>query len=351
MGKTACGLRLAACGFLAAACAHAPPRQKIELDPIVITAGKEAPVVKSAEQLFDDGGVYFRAGHFAKSAEQFDNLITEFPGSPQTLPALYNAGLAHERLDHWQEALDRFTAVIGRDPQGKDELDAQLHAATAEYRLGKKLQAALRLHAVAERPGLPAQRKGEALEQEAVCRVELGARSEGERLLREALQSFGDDAAPELLGKAEFWLGEIYRGYFLESPLDPATMDEKKLEDAMEAKAQFLLSAQGHYLRAIRRGEGEWATAAGFRIGELYESFHDALLNAPLPKGLDQEQIAEYRRQLRERVRVLIGKSIRIYEQTLDTAQRTSASSEYVAKARAALERVRRLLVSDQPTL
>src|SRR5207302_2020203 len=79
--------------------------------------------------------------------------------------------------------------------------------------------------------------------------------------------------------------------------LDPAAMDGKALADALELKAEFLLSAQGHYLRCIRRGDGEWATAAGYRIGEMYEELYEQLINAPLPRGLDEQQSALYRQQ------------------------------------------------------
>src|SRR5205085_81538 len=143
--------------------------------------------------------------------------------------------------------------------------EAQLHAALAEYKLGRLDDAARRLDALASRPGLPAVQKASALMQEGVCRVEGGRRADGELLLRAALdiyeQASDERVDPALPAQAEFWLGEAFRGAFREGVLDPSTMDEKALADALEAKAQYLLSAQGHYLRSIRRGDGEWATA------------------------------------------------------------------------------------------
>src|SRR5439155_19099182 len=114
-----------------------------------------------------------------------------------------------------------------------------------------------------------------------------------------------------LPAQAEFWLGEAYRGYFREQKLDPSTMDEKALGAALETKAEFLLSSQGHYLRAIRKGDGEWATASGFCIGEMYEEFHDQLVSAPAPPGLSEDQRALYQEELRKKVRNLISKAIR----------------------------------------
>ena len=361
-------LALAACAL--AGCAHATDGQRnpatkeeyrpatreqhrIDIsEPLVITAGPPAQVAlgdMDEATLFDGGSRAFAAGEFEKAATHFERLADAFPQGGNLLPALWNAGLARERLGQWTLALDRFTSYLARDSATArhDDVDAQFHAAVAEYKLGRLDDAAARLHRLSERADLPAARKGEALLQEGVCRVEAGKRDEGEKLLRAAIALYDKDDAvdPALPAQAEFWMGEVYRGYFGGVQLDPSTMDEEKLGATLEAKAEFLLSAQGHFLRAIRRGDGEWATAAGFRIGELYEQFHDELVGAPLPRGLNEELRSAYQQALREKVRNLVGKAIRIYEQTLATAQRVGASSGYVQKTEAALERLKKLML------
>ena len=313
---------------------------------MVITAGPPAQVALGEMDdatLFDTGARALAAGQAEKAALHFDRLIDAFPRSEQLLPALWNSGLAHERLERYSSSLDRFNAYLSR----RDEPDAQFHAAFAQYKLGRFDDAAKRLHALSERADLPPGRKGEALLQEGVCRVEGGARGDGEKLLRSALSLYAKDDAvdPALPAQAEFWLGEVYRADFSEVKLDPAAMDEKQLADSLESKAQFLLSAQGHYLRAIRKGDGEWATASGFRIGDLYEQFHDQLVAAPPPRGLTDEQRGLYQSTLREKVRNLIGKAIGIYEQTLATAERVGAQTSYVSKTQQALDRLKKLML------
>ena len=341
--------------FLCAAfgCVHARPEaRRVEItEPMVITAGPPQEVALGDlddATLFDVGTRAFQAGDFERAALHFDRLWSSFPLSPLRGPALWNAGLAHERLSHDSLSLDRFAKYIWL----KNEPDAQLHAARAEFRLKLFPAAAQRLHELAARPGLPVLVKASAIVQEGVCRIEGGSRAEGEQLLRAALDLYENDREepvdPALPAQAEFWLGEAFRGAFREQKLDPLSMDEKGLADALERKAQFLLSAQGHYLRSIRRGDGEWATAAGYRIGEMYEEFHDQLLQAPLPRGLTGDQRALYQQLLRDKVRNLIEKAIRIYEQTLSTAQRVGAQSGYLEKTQQALERLRKLLL-DAP--
>ena len=334
-------------------CAHGRAEgRRVEIaEPTVITAGPPQEVALGElddATLFDVGTRAFQQGDFEKAALHFDRLWSSFPASPLRAPALWNASLSQERLGHDAQALERFKKYI----ELKNETDAQLHAALAEYKLGLYPAAAQRLHALAARPGLPLLVKASAILQEGVCRIEGGERGEGEILVRAALDLYENDREetvdPALPAQAEFWLGEAFRRAFREEKLDPQAMDAKGLEGALERKAQFLLSAQGHYLRSIRRGDGEWATASGYRIGALYEEFHDQLLQAPLPGGLSDDQRALYQQELRGKVRNLIEKAIRIYEQTLATAQRVGAQGGYVEKTQQALERLRKLLL-DAP--
>ncbi|TMA21701.1 MAG: hypothetical protein E6J88_15445 [Deltaproteobacteria bacterium] len=330
--------------LLLVGCAHSRGEsRRIEItEPTVITAGPPEQLQLGEMDdatLFDVGTRAFQAGDFAKAAACFDRIAQPQPA------AIWNAALSYERRGKLDEALARYSKYI----QLKNEPDAQFHAALVEYKLGRLAAAAQRLHELSARPGLPTLQKASAMVQEAVCRIESGARAEGEILLRAAIEMYEKDNEepidPALPAQAEFWLGEAFRGSFRAETLDPAGMDEKALGDALERKAQFLLSAQGHYLRCIRRGDGEWATAAGFRIGEMYEDLYEQLVNAPLPRGLDEQQSVLYRQQLRDKVKNLVGKAIRVYEQTLSTAQRVGAQNPYVKKTEDALERLRKLLL------
>jgi tetratricopeptide (TPR) repeat protein len=359
----------------APAAAQPRPPEKLELPQAVITVSKEDLELTGFDdtQLFDCGTRAFSAADYPRAARCFDRLVGLFPQSQSWGASLFNAGLAQERMAAWPAALERWERYLARfagapSAAGADEADATFHAAFAEHELGERQKAAARLQALAVREGLPPARKGEALVQEAVCLIEaaelarqagskdvavLHGRAEGERTLRAALALYdkaGDgEVDPALLAQAEFWMGELYRSYFAEVAIDPAAVAEQGLADALESKAQFLLSAQGHYLRAIRRGDGEWATASGFRVGELYEALHQEMTAAPLPPGLTAEEARAYREELKKKVRVLLGKAMKIYEQTFATARRVNARSAFVEKTEAALARMRALLLEVQP--
>ena len=355
--------------------AAAPKKpERVDLPETVISVQRaELELVGMDEaQLFDCGTRAFTASDPPRAARCFDRLVGLFPDSQNWVSALYNAALAQEKMQAWPAALERWERYLARfakgTPAAADEVDASFHAAFCEHEQGLLDAAGARLHALSEREGLLQSRRGEAMAQEAVCRIEaaglarsarsqdptkLAGRGEGERLLRAALALYekaGPDgeADPGLLAQAEFWIGEVYRSYFQEVALDPASMAEKGLAEALETKAQFLLSAQGHYLRAIRKGDGEWATASGFRIGELYEELHRQMVAARVPADLTAEQARVYREELKQKVRVLLDKAMKVYEQTLATAQRVNARSAYVEKTSEALGRMRTLLLEER---
>jgi hypothetical protein len=125
------------------------------------------------------------------------------------------------------------------------------------------------------------------------------------------------------------------------------TKSTAKLAEDLEYKSELLLSSQGHYLRAIRIGNGYWATAAGAMIGGLYENMYDHMINAPAPTELSEVEREVYRTELRKKIRVLISKAISVYERTLEAAERIGAASPFVEQTRESLRRMKELLLAE----
>ena len=129
-------------------------------------------------------------------------------------------------------------------------------------------------------------------------------------------------------------------------PLDASKTSDALAKD-VEYKAELLLSAQGHYLRAIRVGHARWATASGAQIGALYENFYQQLLAAPPPTELNAEEVEIYRQEARKKIRILLSKAINVYERTLEAAERTGEANPFVERARENLKRMKDLLLAE----
>jgi tetratricopeptide (TPR) repeat protein len=305
---------------------------------------------KNDEELFAIGTAAFGADDLARAAAAFARLADRFPSSRHEAAALLHAGLAYERLEEWRLALERFR-TLARKHEGQDAVEATFRIAECQYHLRDLRDARETLDALAARRDLPAGERVRALAQRGIVELEDGRSEEAERSLRLALSAY--DAASEnerlddhYAAQAQYYLGEVYREWFRALRFDPSQGDDEALRRDLEHKAEMLLSAQGHYLRAIRMGSDRWAVASGYRIGALYDELRAQLLDAPLPPGLDAEHAAAYRDELRRQVGVLAAKAITAYEQTLARAARSGVDDlRFLSDAEASLDRLKRVMV------
>ena len=302
------------------------------------------------EELFAKGASYFAAKDYQQAVRYFNRIVDFFPQSSHRAAALYNAGLAHEQLNQWSEALVRFSALS--NPKGfKDALDAAFRVAEAEYHLDKFQDAIELLTLIVDRTDLPGGKRIEAQVQKGICQVEANQLEQAEDTLRKALQSYHLLQDPEEVedyfpAQAQFFLGEIYRLHYESIRLDPSRGTDQLAKD-LEYKSELLLSAQGHYLRAIRMGNNYWSTASGTQVGSMYQNLYQHMIEAPVPPELDAEEGAIYRQELKKKIRVLLSKAISVYERTLEAAERLKSSGPFIERARESLKKMKDLLVAE----
>ena len=341
---------LVGCRTTGSAGREAPPRQEVRFEAETVTGNAELSSL-NAEELLAGGTAAFAAGDFARAAEHFDRLVDFHPQSPHRRAALYQSGLAHERLEQWGEAEMRFAELADAQKGTGDALDAAFRVAETLYHQERYPEAIRLLGTLAGREDLPVGRRLEAQVQQGVCELEAGKPDKAEVTLRKVLTTYEgladkDEVDPYYPAQAHFFIGEVYRQHYGEVKLEPRKGGDALATD-LNYKAELLLSAQGHYLRAIRVGNAHWATAAGSQIGALYEDLYEHMVHSPAPPELDAEQAQVYREELRQRMRVLLTKAIGAYESTLEAAERIGAQNAFVDKTRQSLEKMKALLLAD----
>jgi tetratricopeptide (TPR) repeat protein len=326
------------------------PRQEVHFEPVTVTGDLELANLND-EELFAGGTSAFAAEDY-KQAERFFGRLADFhPHSRHRRAALYNAGLAHERLGQWAEANLRFSELADARKGTGDALEAAFRVAETHYHLEQYADAARVLAIIAAREDVPAGRRIEAHVQQGICEMETGNLERAEATLRRAIAAYEaleDKAEVEdyFPAQAHFFVGEIYRLHYEAVRLNPLKGADALAKD-LNHKAELLLSAQGNYLRSIRVGNGHWATASGSQIGIMYENLYEHLVNSAAPPELDEEEAQVYREEVRKQIRVLLTKSINIYERTLEAAERIGSQSAFVVRTRASLEKVKALLLAD----
>lgn len=336
-------------------CVHArgttgPRGQEVKFDEVVITGDLELEKLND-EELFAAGTSFYAAEDYRQAARYFGRICDFHPKSKHYRPSLYNAGLALEKLKAWEDAWVRFSVLSDPVKGTGDALDAAFRVAECDYHLERYTDAIEVLRNIADRSEVSSDKRIEARVQQGICELELDQRDAAEATLRSVLTYWNSLPDKDLVddyfpGQAQFFIGEIFRLHYEAVVLDGSKTTAKLAED-LEYKSELLLSSQGHYLRAIRIGNGYWATAAGNRIGGLYENMYDHMVHAPAPSELGESEQEIYRAELRKKIRVLIGKAITVYERTLEAAERIGASSPFVQQTRESLQRMKDLLLAE----
>jgi tetratricopeptide (TPR) repeat protein len=346
-------MTLGALGWVAAGCAHLKktgPVHEVRFDEMVITGDLELEKLND-EELFAAATSFYAAEEWAQAARYFSRICDFHPNSKHRRQALYNAGLSFEKLKAWDEAQARFSELADAHKGTGDALDAAFRVAEVLYHLERFHEAVEVLSVIAERRDLSVDKRIEARTQQGICELESGDADTAEKTLRTALALYLEHPDKDLIdeyfpGQAQFFVGEIFRLRYESVALD-ANKSTDKLAQDLEYKSELLLSAQGHYLRAIRIGNGHWATASGQRIGQLYENMYQHMVNAPAPADLARDEQDVYRAELRKKIRILISKAITVYERTIEAAERIGAQSPFVEETRQSLRRMKELLLAE----
>jgi|GEM_PF-875863 len=116
---------------------------------------------------------------------------------------------------------------------------------------------------------------------------------------------------------------------------------EELIGKQLEKKCQLLLRAQVAFLRVIREGHVGWASAAGYKVGTMYEDLYDEMVALPAPEDLTDDQRKLYREVMQDRIHILLTKALQTWEATAQMATRTGANNEWIGKTRASLDRLR----------
>jgi hypothetical protein len=334
---------------------QAPQRRtELHFDPVTVTADLELDRLND-EELLAGGTSAFAAEDFKQAARYFNRLVDFHAQSRHRREALYKAGLALERLEQWEEASLRFSELADAARGQEDALEAAFRLAETYYHLERFSDAAGLLATLARRTDIPLSRRLEAQVQQGICELESGQAERAESTLRSAVSTYEalEDKAEVndyFPAQAHFFIGELYRLRYEAVELDASKGSDVLARD-LNYKAELLLSAQGHYLRSIRVGNGYWTTASGAQIGALYESLYQYLINSPAPAELDAEAAEVYREELRKKVRVLLTKSITIYERTLEAAERIGSHNSFVDRTRESLRKMKELLLAEPEPL
>jgi len=249
-----------------------------------------AALARLLEQKFD----------YRHAAEAWRDLARRYPDDRRAADALLKAAMLFSSVsDHRPEieALEEFGRRWPEHPRAEAVL---LAAAQAKQKAGQWTQAEETFGRYLKKYGRKFDRNTRtAWLNLGKVQLKLGKSSA-------ARESFERCSAPlkkqkispeenELLAECLFNLGELVVEQYQKIGLQPP---QSRLIADLKKKAQLLKNAEGLFAQVVATSSLEWASAALYRIGDMYAQFARAIYDAPLPSGLSEKESEIYREQL-----------------------------------------------------
>jgi hypothetical protein len=289
------------------------------------------------------------------AAADYALLVDAVPNGPHAVEYRFNLGLALEGAQERARARDAFVELARRSPAGvyarralvrAATLDAYLEAWDALAQMGDALLAREDIDDVDRLVGLGAR---------GLAHVELGDDVRAGRDVLDGLEladgmHYGDrDVLPVAIAQLRFALGEVRRVRSERIQFDPLPPD---FLDALDRRCAGLLDAQAAYAQAVRCVDPHWAAMAGYRVGAMYRSLHDALMRIPPPATSTTERQRQiFFAFMHVRYRILLEKGLRELEQTIALGERTSDDSEWIRRAEGAKREMQAALEDEKKAL
>ncbi len=342
---------------------HAEEPRVVAMEEMRITARKGPGGYEfesyDAEMLFRRGAEAVAQGDCTGGVRLYDRVANEFQASRYASPSLYNAGLCLQEKKEDAEAARRYERLLRDLPESPDRKHASFQLAAIYVRMERWEEGLAMADEILKREDLSTDERVEALSRRA--QVLLGtneleqAAAQSKNTLSYVRTRPPEDQAREFyfVAAANYVLAETIRFKAEAITVPPGRVAEQRA--VLERRAQLILKAQRAYFDTIRHTDPHWAAAAGYRIGEMYDNFWHAIMNAPVPppkRPIAEQNMPiyreEYRLELARLVKPLVRHSIRYWELTLMMVERTGVDTEWTKKIRQDLQRARKRLL-EQP--
>ncbi|HEY4244946.1 MAG TPA: tetratricopeptide repeat protein [Kofleriaceae bacterium] len=294
---------------------------------------------------FSAGQVYEKVIYYDRAAKAYELVWTKFRTGARAPDALYNAGLLRQALGQNKEAIAHYTDYAKKFRDRKDAPDVAFnigvvyenggddgpaHQAFADYTRvyrssGKRIVEAY------TRAGRTSFRLGQLKR----AKEEFGLAQK----VWKAEPAKDKPASATWAAEARYYEGElVFRDY------EKVSLDVKpaQLEKALKLKSKLLGDAEKIYGSVIDYQDLKWATAALFRVGQIYDGFADALAQAGQkpPPSVPPALVQAYQDKINEYVVNIQDKAVELFTAGYQKAIQMQVYDEYTAKIREALGRL-----------
>jgi tetratricopeptide (TPR) repeat protein len=309
---------------------------------IANTYGDKNPEI-AEKAAFTAGQVYEKVVFYDKAASAYELVWTKFRTGSRSADALFNAGLLRQALGQNKEAIAHYTEYTKKFRERKDAPDVAFNIGVVLENSGDEGAAHKAYEDYARTYRSTNKRIVEAYTRAGRMSYKNGKYKEAKEELAQsqkiwkAMSGDAKKAATTWAAEARYYEAELVFREFEKVSLD---VPPKQLNKALATKSKLLGDAQKIYESVVDYGDLKWATAALYRIGQVFDGFAESLVNAQTPKGLSEADAQAYRDGLDTYVVEFQDKAVAAFGTAYQKALQVQNYDEYTAKIRESLGRL-----------
>ncbi len=259
------------------------PKSKLRADAI-------ASIAQSHEALAE----------FGQAAEYYKTFALGYRKDKRSPDSLFNAGLLWKGLASYEKSQAAFSKFLERYPSHSLAGDARFELASVEEKQGNYKSSRRNYHSASKmlvksniEKSLFAHAKAVSI---GVSKLNYNISRVNLVKLSRKLSKIKINAyeSRQIIAKTIFEMIEPEFQRFMAFKLTSGS----KIEKEVGQKNTMLVSLANRYKEVISIGNGEFAVASLYRLGEMHERLSNDLFTAPEPQGASQDAINQYRSSL-----------------------------------------------------
>ncbi|HEY5928560.1 MAG TPA: tetratricopeptide repeat protein [Kofleriaceae bacterium] len=300
----------------------------------------------AAKAAFSAGVVYEKVIFYDRAAKSYELVVEKFgndKNDPKVADALFNAGVLRQALGQNDRAIAHYKKYKDQYASRKDAPDVAFNIGVVYQEAGQEGPAYTAFADYSRTYRSNGRRVIEAHTRAGLMSLKLGQLKRAKDDFATA-QNLYKHANGKEKAEGKSWAAQARynEGELIFREYEKITLDVKpaQLEKALKNKSKLLAEAEKVYSSVIDYNELKWATAAMYRVAQVYDQFAESLVNASTPKGLTKEQAEAYRMTLDTYVVNIQQKAVELFSAGYNKAIQMQVYDEYTAKIREALGRV-----------
>jgi len=255
------------------------------------------PQHKNVEKALQYASVFRKAlGEYDKAIKNYQSYMQRFPKSEKIPNVDFDIGMIYMTQKKWPQASDHFQKFVKKYPEQPDLVLAALLQIAKSWDARKKAKETRKAY------------------ENVVAAFDALSDPQKEKLT----QGFATVA------EARFLLGE-----FVLAEYAAVKMTSANLEKALTEKLEIIARAKPIFQQVYEMQQPNWMIASTDRLGWAYEQLADTIETAPLPRGLNEEQLEIYRGDLAEKSEKIRASAVEAYKKSLDEAIRFKWFNDY----------------------